>query len=73
MPSLVRSWIALSAVVAPALALAQPADPAASTSAGFGWLWILAAVAIVAALFCDRVRPPPWFASDAALAASLSS
>ena len=51
MPSLVRSWIALSAVVVPALALAQPADPAASTSAGFGWLWILAAVAIVAALF----------------------
>jgi amino acid transporter len=51
MPTLVRSWFALSAVLAPALALAQQADPAASTGPGFGWLWILAGVVIVAALF----------------------
>ena len=73
MPSLVRSWIALSAVVAPALALAQPADPAASTSAGFGWLWIARSGGDRRGALLDRVRRPPWSASDAALAASLSS
>jgi hypothetical protein len=50
MPSFVRPWIALLAAFAPVLALAQQ-DPAAATSAGFGWVWIVAGAAIVLALF----------------------
>jgi hypothetical protein len=54
MPSLARPSTVLAAVVAflaPVLVLAQAADPAAATSAGFGWVWIVAAAAIVIALF----------------------
>jgi CDP-diglyceride synthetase len=62
-PLVVAAWAAL----APALALAQPAsDNGAPTPAGFAWLWIIAAIAVLAALFAmffggrrPRGRPTP--------------
>lgn len=61
-----RWWFAVWTVLAPALALAQSAsDSGTPTRAGFSWLWIIAAIAVLVALFSmffgrprDRPTPP---------------
>ncbi|HEX9052117.1 MAG TPA: hypothetical protein VF841_16420 [Anaeromyxobacter sp.] len=61
MPKLARLAAALAATAAPALSLAQEAGGREATApgAGYGWLWLVAAALVVAALFGVLVARGP--------------